>query len=168
MHKALPPRFTPRLSKSAQGQSLVEFVLVFPILFMLAVAAGSMALGVHQGHVASLAIAQIPLHKVEMAEKEGALGSGDLTGYATGGKFKGPFGSVPAIDSLTVQSVDPYTDLAVATKSFTPLTTFVPGFTMRTAQVINHNLLQAMNTGSGTAHPATDWVPGGTPTPTPW
>jgi len=156
--------------KKSRGQSLVEFVGVFPVLFLAAVAGGTMVVGTQQCHTAAVGMNAIALNKLKMADQDGAVGGGTLSGYVSGGNFKGPFKSSAAIDSVSVSTVDTYTDLAVGSKQFTPLlTTFVPGFTVRTLLVVNHNLLQSASSGSATQKSSTTaWVPGGTPLPPPW
>jgi hypothetical protein len=159
---------SPLYARSKAGQSLAEFVLVLPVLFLAAVVGGGMVVGAHQAHVAAMAVDQIALHKLQMAANDGAVGPEVLSTYANSGDMKSPFlGSL--VDSMTVSSLDPYTDVAVGSKQFIPtLTKFVPGFTVKTGQVINHNLLQSASNGIATQHSTAPWVPGGTPLAPPW
>jgi hypothetical protein len=155
--------------KRAQtGQSLVEFVGVFPILFLAAVMGGSLIIGAHQAHIAAMAMNEVPINKMKMAQQDGSVDSGTLSGYINGGKFKASIkGSL--IDSVSIYTLDPYTDLVVGTKQFTPALVSIPGFTITTGVVVNHNLLMSGGGAPAVAKSSsTPWVPGGTPVAPPW
>lgn len=166
-HSVLQRTRQPLPSKA--GQSLMEFVLVMPLLVLILVGGFSFGLGTYQAHMASDAIQLPAMHKKEMADKTGAIDSGTLLGYVSSGGTKGTLSSGSLLDSLSVVAVDNSTSLIVGTKTFVPIASFVPGFTIKTAQVMNKGLLEAASSGGAKSRPeGTPWVPGGTPVMPPW
>jgi len=151
------------------GQSLMEFGMVMPLLVLILLGGASFGIGTYEAHMASDAIQLTSLHKVDVAKIPGAAGGGTLLGYVTSGGTSGTLSAGGLIDSITTQDIDNYTTMAIGSKSFTPLASFVPGFTIKTAEAINKGLTDAANTGGATVRPAgTPWVPGGTPVKPPW
>jgi hypothetical protein len=129
----------------------------------------SFGLGTYQAHMASDAIQLPATHKMDMGDAPGAIDTGTLLGYVTSGKTTGTLSSGALISNISVAPVNQYTALMVGSKTFVPLASFVPGFTIKTAQVMNQGLLDAANTGGATVRPVgTPWVPGGAPVMPPW
>ena len=151
------------------GQSLMEFVLVMPLLVLILIGGFSFGMGTYDAHLASDAIQLPALNKTDMAKSTGAVASGTLLGYVTAGGTSGTLTSNALLDTVNKVDIDNYTSVMVGSKAFTPLASFLPGFTIKTAQVMNKGLLDAANTGGATVRPATTpWVPGGTPVMPPW
>lgn len=151
--------------KSLKGQSLVEFVLVAPIMVLILLGAFSFGLGTYQAHMTSDAV-QLPMLKtMEMANLPGVVSSGQLKGYISSGGLSGSLISGNTVDSL---QVNPITGIMVAKKNYIPLVDIVPGFTISVAHSLNPGLLKPTAFG-GQARPlAMPWVPGGAMQPPPW
>lgn len=152
-----------------RGQSLVEFVLVAPILILVLVIAGYVGIGMYQAHMASDAIRQPALKKLEMAAEPGGISNETLLGYVTGGPLKGNINSGGAVDSVNVTNTGA-SDLAaiiVGNKQFTVNFPGLPAFNFTAAQAIQKNLLLSAEFGAK-KRSLDGWVPGGTPRQPPW
>ncbi len=158
-------RQQPSFTSPLQGQSLVEFVLVMPIIIIILLGAFCFGLGTYQAHMTSDAI-QLPLlRSMDMANLPGTVTGGQLQGYITSGGLSGSLVAGNLVDSI---QVNPATGILIAKKNYIPLVDIIPGFTITVGQSVNPSLLKATATG-GTARPlATPWVPGGVMQPPPW
>ncbi len=153
------------LMKPSKGQSLVEFVLVAPIMVLILLGAFGFGLGTYQAHMTSDAV-QLPLLKtMEMANLPGAVSAGQLQGYISSGGLSGSLVSGNLVDSL---QVDETTGIMTAKKNYIPLVNIIPGFTISVAHSINPGLLKPTASGGQARPMATPWVPGGTMQPPPW
>ncbi len=153
----------------AKGQSLVEFVLVTPILLLVLVIAGYVGIGMYQAHMASDAIRQPALKKMEMAGEPGAISNATLLGYVTGGPLQGNIRSGGAIDNVNVTNTGG-NDLAaviVGNKQYTVNFPGIPAFNFTAAQAVQKNLLLSAEFGAK-KRGLSGWVPGGTPRQPPW
>jgi len=151
------------------GQSLMEFVMVMPLLVLILVGGFSFGMGTYEAHLASDAIQLPAMQKQDMAKKSGVVGSGDLMGYVSKGGTSGTLTSGALLDTINKKDIDNYTSVIVGSKTFSPLVNFLPGFTINTAEAMNKGLLDAASTGGATVHPAgSSWVPGGSPQKPPW
>lgn len=153
--------------QSLAGQSLVEFVLVMPILVLVLIGGFSFGMGTYQAHMASDAVQMPAMKKLDLSNETGAVGGGTLQGYMNGSNVKGNFNTGSLIDSVTVATGSPYTSIMVGSKNFTPTASFIPGFTIKVGEAINRNLLEPANSGAEVRPANTAWVPGGTPNPPP-
>lgn len=160
----------PALGQTGQaGQSLMEFVLVMPLMVLILVGGFSFGMGTYDAHMASDAIQLPALQKMDMAKTDTAIDPGKLMGYVSSGGTSGTLTSGSLLDSINEVDVDNYTSVMVGSKSFVPLASFIPGFTIKTAEVMNKGLLNAASTGGATSRDAnTPWVPGGSPVKPPW
>lgn len=149
------------------GQSLVEFVLVMPILVLVLIGGFSFGMGTYQAHMASDAVQMPALKKLDLSNETGTVGGGTLQGYMNGSKIKGNFNTGSLIDTVTVTTGSPYTSIMVGAKTYTSTVSFIPGFTIKVGEAINRNLLEAANAGAEVRPANTPWVPGGTPNPPP-
>jgi len=151
------------------GQSLMEFVLVMPILVLILLGGFSFGMGAYEAHMASDAIQVPSAHKLDMGKIPAPVSSGTMLGYVTGNGTSGTLKSGDLLDNITQVPIDNYTSILVGTKDFAAVASFLPGFTIKTAQIINRGLLDSASTGGATTRPATTpWVPGGTPVMPPW
>jgi hypothetical protein len=153
---------------SRRGQSLMEFVLVMPLLVLILLGGFTLGMGMYEAHMASDAIQLPALKKQDMASKSQVIGSGDLIGYVSAGGTSGTLSSGVLLDSINKQDVDNYTSVIVGKKSFVPLVGFLPGFSISTAEAMNKGLLDAANNGATVRPAGTAWVPGGAPQMPPW
>lgn len=153
--------------KRQQGQSLVEFVLVMPILVLVLIGGFSFGMGTYQAHMASDAVQMPAMKKLELSKQAAAVGGGTLQGYMNSSNLKGNFSTGSLIDSVTVQNASAYTSIMVGAKSYTSTVSFIPSFTIKVGEAINKNLLEAANSGAEVRPATTAWVPGGTPNPPP-
>jgi uncharacterized protein (UPF0333 family) len=159
----------PLQRRNPRGQSLMEFVLVMPLLVLIFLGGFTFGMGMYEAHMASDAIQLPALKKQDMAKKAQAISSGELLGYVSSGGTTGTMKSGTLLDGINKQNMDNYTSIIVGTKSFVPLVNFLPGFTISTAGAINRSLLETANSGGATVRPAnTAWVPGNTPQMPPW
>jgi hypothetical protein len=150
-----------------RGQSLVEFVLVMPILVLVLIGGYSMGLGTYQAHMASDAVQMPAMQKLKLSNQVTAVDGGTLQGYMNGGGLKGNFNTGALIDSVKVVNSDAYTSIMVGSKTYTSAASFIPGFTITVGEAMNKNLLEAANSGAEVRPYNTAWVPGGTPNPPP-
>lgn len=158
-------RLSTRSRQTLTGQSLVEFVLVLPILVLILVGGFTFALGTYQAHMTSDAVQFAMLKANEMANEPGAVSGGMVQGYINSGGLKGSVSSGSLVDSVTLNS----DGFLVASKNFVSSVSFVPGFTIKVGQAINPSLLKPTSSGGGQAKPiGTPWVPGGTMITPPW
>ena len=152
---------------SSKGQSLVEFVLVMPILVLLLVGGFSMGLGSYQAHLASDAVQMPAMHKLALSNITGAVDGGALAGYMNGGGIQANLSTGSMIDSASVVNSDAYTSVVVGSKTYQSVASFIPGFTITVGEAMNRNLLEAANAGAQVRPANTPWVPGGAPNPPP-
>lgn len=151
--------------RTSSGQSLVEFVLVMPILILILVGGFSFGMGTYQAHMTSDAVQFALLKSKDMANESGAVSGGMVQGFINSGKLKGSLSPGNLVDSVKLDQQG----FLIASKAFTPTVGFIPGFTIKVGQAINPSLLKPISTGGGQARPAgTAWVPGGTMNPPPW
>jgi hypothetical protein len=153
---------------SNSGQSLVEFVLVMPILVLILIGGFGFGLGTYDAHMASDAVQMPAMQKLSFADQAAAVPKDTLLSFMNGSKLKGSLKGTAPIDGVTIVNSGQYTSIIVGSKTFTPPASFVPGFTIRVGQVINRNLLEAANAGAEVRPYNTPWVPGGAPVPPPW
>lgn len=152
-------------AKISAGQSLVEFVLVMPIMVLILIGAFSFGMGTYQAHMTSDAMQFSMLNTTKMANEPGSVSGGMIQGYINAGGLKGSFGSGSMVDGVSLRNER----FIVAKKNFTPAANFIPGFTISVAQALNPSLLKPTSEGGGQTRPlATAWVPGGTMNPPPW
>lgn len=162
MNTLLPPNTQKR---TLPGQSLVEFVLVLPILLLVLIGGFTFAMGTYQAHMASDAVQFAMLRANDMANEPGAVGGGTVQGYMNSGGLKGSAASGSLVDGVTLNDAG----FLVASKNFVSSVSFIPGFTIKVGQAINPSLLKPISSGGAQSRPAgTPWVPGGTMTPPPW
>lgn len=151
--------------KFFKGQSLVEFVLVLPLLVLILLGAFSFGLGTYQAHMTSDAI-QLPMLKaMEMADSPGPVSSSKLMSYISEGKLSGNLVKGNLVDSV---QVNPITGIMVAKKNYIPLVNIIPGFTISVGHSINPSLLKPTAIGGKVRPQAVSWVPGDTMQPPPW
>lgn len=146
-------------AQSAAGQSLVEFVLIMPILVMMTLGAGFLMLAAHRTHLMSNAVSQVALHKLEFAGNAQAISAGTLQSEITGGDLKASFNPSPLVDSVTVVDSDTYTSLVTGALQVKSPITWLPSFTVGVSQAINKNLLLPASNGSATVHSRAPWAP---------
>ena len=151
------------------GQSLVEFILVMPILVLILIGGFSFGLGIHDAHMASDAVQLPALQKLELANQANGVNSADLLKLMNNTSLSGSLKSGQLIDNVSIQQNGPYISIMVGSKRFSPPASFVPGFTIRVGQVINRNLLEDAYVGTSNIRSYTSpWIPGGTPVEPPW
>jgi hypothetical protein len=156
-------------TQRVQGQSLVELALIFPILFLVLIAGVGFGLGLYQANIASGAIQQPALKKLEMADNPNAISSETVLGWVTKEGTKGNILGGKAVDSVSFVSDDPELALVVGTKEVHSIASFLPDMNITVVQGLNKNLLLAADAGAKIKRPAkTAWVPGGTPRLPPW
>jgi hypothetical protein len=166
--KESPPTTTPREGRQS-GQSLVEFILVMPILILVMVAGGMLGYGTYQAHMASTAIQEPAMQKLQFSNNKDAIPMLTLLNNINNSNLKATLITGTMIDNVQIIDSDPYTSIMVGGKDFQSLFAFIPGFHITVGQIINHNVLQAANAGSAIVHSSTSpWVPGGTPVKPPW
>lgn len=141
------------------GQSLVEFVLVMPILVMMTLGAGLLMVAAHRTHMLSNAVSQAALHKLEFANTAQAISPGMLQADMTGGQLKASFNPGPLVDNVTVSDSDAYTSLVLGTLELKSAISWLPSFTVGVSQVINRNLLLPASSGTATVHSREPWAP---------
>ncbi len=165
-HTTILLKQTNAFSPARTGQSLVEFIFLAPVMVLILVGAFSFGLGTYQAHMTSDAVQLAMLKSVELADAPGKISSGKLQGYINSGGLKGNLSAGKLVDELTVVNGR----LLIARKNFTPLASFVPGFTISVGQAINPSLLKSISEGNARLRPlATPWVPGGNRMqPPPW
>jgi hypothetical protein len=134
-------------------------------------------MGAYEALLASDAVQMPSLGKLAFSNQASNVGSATLVAYMNGTtplddgetiKIQGSLNTGKLIDSVNVINSSQYTSLMVGAKTFRPIASFVPGFTVHVAQAINKNLLQSANNGAEVRPYNTPWVPGGTPNPPPW
>lgn len=151
--------------RTLAGQSLVEFVLVMPILVLVLIGGFTFGMGTYQAHMTSDAVQFAMLRASDMANEPGTVSGGMVQGYINSGGLKGSLNSGSLVDSVTLNEAG----FLVASKNFVSSVSFIPGFTIKVGQAINPNLLKPTSSGGGQSRPlATPWVPGGTMIPPPW
>jgi TadE-like protein len=148
-----------RQQKAKIGQSLVEFVLIMPILVLLTLGAGFLMLAAHRTHLMSNAVAQVALHKLEFANTAQAVSPSTLQSDITGGDLKASFNPGPLVDSVTVADSDPYTSLVTGILQVKSPISWLPSFTVGVSQAINRNLLLPASTGTAAVHTREPWAP---------
>jgi hypothetical protein len=153
----------PTAKRAKSGQSLVEFVLVAPILVLVMIAGAMLGYGTFQAHMASNAAQQAALNKLKYADSSAAVGSGTIQGDMNGGNLSSSMTTGDKIDSVQVVDADPYTSIMVATRNYQASVNFIPSFNIKVGQVMNRNLLQSANAGGAIVHSTAAWVPGGAP-----
>jgi hypothetical protein len=152
-----------------QGQSLIEFVLVMPIFVLLLVGGTFTAFNFYQAQMASDAVRQTALKKLEMAGNKDIVAADTLKGYINNGNTSGSMNLGSLVDSVSFADGGPYATFVIGNKQTTGVLGIVPGAQIQVSQAINRNLLLPANAGSAAARPATTpWVPGGTPVPPSW
>lgn len=146
------------------GQSLVEFVLVAPIMVLILMGSFCFGMGTYQAHMTSDSLQLVLLKAKEMADTPGTVSTGMLLGYINSGGLTGSLSMGNLVDELELDG-----HLLVARKNYVPLANFIPGFTISVSHAINPSLLMPISEGSATPRPlATPWVPGGAMQPPPW
>lgn len=151
------------------GQALVEFALVLPLLVLFLVAGANFAIGLHQAHMVSDAVQMPALQKLNMSNNTAQVSSGALLGMINNGSINDTLKKGTYADSLSVIASDPFTAVMVARTTYTPLASFVPGFSVSVGQVINRNLLESTVSGTPASRLLnTPWVPGDVPVAPPW
>lgn len=150
--------------KAEKGQSLVELVLVTPILLLVLSAGFYFGMGLYQAHMASDAIRQPSMRKLEMANEPGQVTEGTVLGYVSSGNLAGNDALLNGakIDSVSFAHVDNYTSLVVGSKSFEAVNP-LPNFNITVAQPLNRKLLAAAHNGARVRPAGSPWVPGGAP-----
>ncbi len=131
----------PKNSKAYFGQSLVEYVLMFPVMLLVLVGTFGVGMAMYQAHMASDAIRQPALQKLEMAASDYAICDRDLLGYINGSKLGGNLKMGPYLDSVAIREQNDYGSVLVGRKTITPIAPFLPTFDVKVTQVVNRNLL---------------------------
>lgn len=143
--------------------------MIFPVLILVLIGAASFGIGLYQANLASGAIQQPALKKLEMADTPGPISQGKVLGWVTGEGTKGSMLTGKAVDSVAFVDNDPNIALVVGTKDYKGIASFVPGMTITVAQGLNKNLLLAADAGGAKRRPVgSPWVPGGAPRTPPW
>ncbi len=147
-----------------KGQSLVELVLVTPILLLVLAGGFYMGMGLYEASIASDAIRTPAMKKMEMAGEPGAISPGTVLGYISSGQLAGNTKLINGakVDSVTYANVSPYTSLVVGSKQFQSVNP-LPGFNITVAQPLNAKLLLAAHNGAKVRPAGSPWVPGGSP-----
>lgn len=138
------------------GQSLVEFVMVMPVLLLMLLGAFLIGMGLMQGSSASMAMKAAVMKKIDLADE-----GGDATNAAIALIEADTAG---AVDSVQVDSGNgvgggngnAVTSVLVGSKEYNPNVPFLVPVTFMVTQGINNNLLQA----NKTANPATTFSQG--------
>ena len=159
-----------RLNRNKRGgQSLVEMVLVTPLLLLIFAISGFVGIGMYQANQASEAIRQPAMHKMEMANTVARVDNGRLLGYVQGSQHSGNIRVNQAVDSVTVRANGFQDQAAVVTgtKHFSVGVTWLPEFDFTVAQAVQTKLLEPAEFNA-TRHGTGPWVPGGTPRMPPW
>jgi hypothetical protein len=152
-------------AKPFRGQSLVEFVLILPIMIIILLGAFCFGLGTYQAHMTSDAI-QLPLLRtMEMANLPEAVDEDKLKGYISSGGLNGSLAAGNLVDSI---KPNPTTGILIAQKNYIPLVSIIPGFTISVGHSVNPSLLKPTASGGNVRPMATPWVPGGVMQPPPW
>ncbi len=169
MKKQIETRVLKVLHEKAPGQSLVEFVLVMPIFVLMLLGGTYTAFNFYQANMASDAIRQTSLKKLEMANNPNLVNGGTLVGYINGGTTKGSMNLGPMVDSVNFAAGGDYATFVVGMKTTRGIMNIVPGMTIQVNQAINKNLLLPANAGGAITRPAnTPFMPFGAPVPPPW
>ncbi len=140
---------TPSLNKrSYRGQSLVEFVMIVPVIILLMVIAAYVGMAMYHGNMASSAVKGPSMHKLEMADNPAAVGEGDLMGFAMASAPTGNINEGGVLDALTLSNVSPLTSVMVGEKIFTaPLLFANVDFVFSASESIQLQLLETANQG---------------------
>jgi hypothetical protein len=147
------------------GQSLAEFTLVAPLMVLILIGGFSFGMGTYQAHMTSDAVQLVMLKTKEMADTPGTISTGTLRSYINSGGLTGSLSAGNLVDQLTITPEG----FLVARKNFTPLASFIPGFTISVSQAINPSLMMPTSDGSATRRPlGIPWIPGGTMVIPPW
>ena len=160
--------------KKSRGQSLVEMVLITPLLLTILIAAFEGGMAMYTAGLASDAIRQPAAKKLLMAADDGTVTEGTVKGYANNGELKGNIMGGAALDNVTYAQTGPndVASLLVGEKKFKSPVSWLPDFTFTVTQPIQKNLLKPANAGGakpggGGGNPGSAWVPGGTVPPSP-
>ncbi len=130
------------------GQSLVEFVMIVPVIILFMVIAAYVGMAMYHGNMASSAVKGPSMHKSEMAENPAAVGEGDLLGFALGDAPTGNINEGGVLDTLTVNPVSPLTSVMIGEKTFTaPLLFANVDFVFSASESIQLQLLEPANQG---------------------
>jgi hypothetical protein len=144
--------------------------IAFPFLMLILAGGINFGLGLYQANMASSAIQQPSLKKLEMADTPGAIAPATVLAWVTGAdSTKGTIKSGNAVDSVKFANQQAETEILVGTKGYKAIAPFLPSFDITVAQGINKNLLLASSGGAARVRPASvPWVPGGAPRTPPW
>ena len=127
------------------GQSLVELVLVTTfVLLPVLLIAGYAGMAIYQGTMASEAIKEPTVHKMDMANMPNAVGAGQLTAYALGG-VTGSLMPGAILDSVTTADINPYITIMEGSKTSIPVPLLNVQFTFTVTEAIQRRLLDANN-----------------------
>src|SRR5690606_35410041 len=109
----------------------VELGIALPVLLLILVGAVAFGIGSYQANIASDAIRQPALKKMEMASTPAAVSPGQVMGWVTGEGAKGSMSSGGgAVDSVSFVDANEEVSIVVGTKRYTPPIggNLVPGF----------------------------------------
>lgn len=132
-----------------KGQSLVEFVMVMPVLLLILLGAFTVGLGIYQGANASMAVKTPVMQKIDLAKDPGDTTNQAkmlIQNYNSGSLQMGS-----AIDRARTVGTSNKTTVIIATKEFQPPVSFLPMVDFTVTQAINSDLL---NANQATASPA--------------
>ena len=157
-------------NKAVRWQSLVEMVLVTPLLLMLVVIAGYLGIGMYHAQMASDAIRQPAMRKWEMANNPKQITEKMVLGYTTNkanpnltqGNIQGG-----DLDDIDFVNVNDDISVVVGTKRFSAMG--LPTFNFTVAQAVNRKLLRNAANNKAVVRKFTDeWLPYGSPRTIPW
>lgn len=147
----IPDPVTRQHPARRRGQSLAELVFTIPVLLIILVGAFYVGWAMYEGHMAADAIKRPTLQKMTMANTPGAVGPGQIMGWATGATGNLSDG---ALDSVNFVHVDDRTSILVGQKAYTAGPLGIT-FDFSVNQAIQRKLLEP---AGGSAVPAT-WFP---------
>jgi Flp pilus assembly protein TadG len=133
-------------SKTPQGQSLVEFVMVMPMILLLLLGAFAVGQGMYQGASASLAVKAAMNQKATLANQPGQT----LTQASNliRGAVHGNLDNGSAVDTVVpdAASTNTLTTVLIANRRFTPPVPFLPPVDFTVTQGVPTRLISANTT----------------------
>jgi Flp pilus assembly protein TadG len=148
MKTVIPLSAQPLRPSQRAGQSLVEFVMVMPILLLIMLGAFFIGLAMYQGATASQAMKAPLTNKVQLADTAGNTQNQVL--QLINSTNIGALQQGQAVDGLNVVGgPNQLTSVLVGSKTYQAPIPFIPPMTFTVAQAINTNLIQPNGGASG-------------------
>lgn len=124
------------------GQSLVELTMVMIVLLPVLMAGIFGGMSLYQGTLASEAIKEPTIHKIEMADTASAVSNAQLLGYSTGMTASMMPGSL--LDNINIVNVNNDTAIMVGRKRGVTIPVLNMTFDFTVSQAIQSRLLNAV------------------------